>query len=301
MKNVDLWFAVSRFLESKENPETRRTYRGQLIKFVGWVVESTGNSSPTLKFLTRAIVSDYLASESARGVAPATLRLNAKTLFLFDAWLSRQGIWARQLENYPMPQIPEPSFSSASESLRLSVISAALTPSSQYKEQAKKAIAYCYAGLGLRRSEPLPLKCSQLDIDSGVISAVRMKGKIYRSKVIARAHISIFTQLIDLRLKFLDGRQSDYLFLSDYRGELRPIHDRTAARWISDYGTRAHLLRHAYARALLFQTKNIRAVAYELGHSCLTTTLGYTRATEDERRCYHDELHSGSSCRGETS
>lgn len=286
---IDMFYATNCFLKSIVNTDTKRTYRAQLGKFIAYCAKVS--PCPTLALLNPSFVGEWQSYQFAQGSAPATIALNIKVLKRFDKWLATQMAWRLQLESLKVPTIPEASFAAESEELRQQIIKDCLRKKSGFVDATLAALAYCYSGLGLRRVEPLRILTSQLNLKDGVIEAVRMKHSVIRSKVIPAAHLSIFADYASWREFETRKRRTTSKILLVHGPRLEPFSSSTAVRWIIALGTRPHALRHAYARALLQHTKNIRLVAYELGHRCLTTTMGYTRNTEAERRWAHETLY----------
>lgn len=287
--NIDLFFATNQFLKTIANVDTKRTYRAQLGKFIAYCANVS--PCPTLALLNPSFVGEWQEHQFELGAAPATIALNIKVLKRFDKWLATQMAWRLQLESLKVPTIQEAEFAAASEEIRQQIIKDCLRRKTSFADATLAALAYCYAGLGLRRVEPLNILRAQLNLKDGVIESIRMKHAVIRSKVIPAAHLCIFGDYVSWLEFETRKRRANPKLLLVHGPRLEPFSSSTAARWIVALGTRPHALRHAYARALLQHTKNIRLVAYELGHRCLTTTMGYTRNTEAERRWAHETLY----------
>jgi len=292
--NIDLWYTIRTFVKTLDNQHTRRSYQSQLIKYIGWLVEQ--GHKPTLSSLTAPFVAQYRDYELHRGAAPATVALNIKALKRFDKWLSEEIDWQPQLLKVKIPVIAQPEFKGISEELRQEIIHNALNSARDFDSLRLATLLYCYAGLGLRRIEPLQINSEQLDLQRGLIKNVRMKGGIYRDKVIPSAHVSLFDDyaIARRRLTTTLGVRGKLPLLISYRGNrVSGVNPRTAARWVEPLGVAPHEIRHSYAQALLKSTGDIRIVAYELGQNNIQTALIYTVPSAEYRQQYHATLNGG--------
>lgn len=137
----------------------------------------------------------------------------------------------------------------------------------------------CIAGLlysaGLRMSELLNLKISDIDSKRMLIRVCGGKGKKDRYTLLSRSAIT------DLRTYYLEWRPKDYLFEGQEGG---PYSGRSVQSVIKGAARKAgirkrvtaHVLRHSFATHLLESGTDLRSIQVLLGHSSSKTTEIYT-------------------------
>jgi integrase/recombinase XerD len=137
---------------------------------------------------------------------------------------------------------------------------------------------------GLRASEVLNLKVSDIDCQSGKVMVREGKGKKDRTLWIGEADIRLLKKWMKCQAKL---PESVFLFTSS-KGKrlqdtyLRRIVKRLAQQAGIDKDVHPHMLRHTFATDLLRQTKNLRLAQKALGHAQITTTQIYTHIVDDE-------------------
>ena len=142
------------------------------------------------------------------------------------------------------------------------------------KHKAALSVAY---GAGLRASEVVSLKVSDIDSARMVLRVEQGKGRKDR-------HAMLSPMLLDiLREWWRIGRPTAWLFPG--QNPVNPMTTRQlnrichAAAHVAEIGKRVslHTLRHSFATHLLEQDIDIRVIQVLLGHAKLNTTALYTR------------------------
>ena len=142
------------------------------------------------------------------------------------------------------------------------------------KHKAALSVAY---GAGLRASEVVSLKVSDIDSARMVLRVEQGKGRKDR-------HAMLSPMLLDiLREWWRIGRPCAWLFPG--QNPVNPMTTRQlnrirhAAAHVAEIGKRVslHTLRHSFATHLLEQDIDIRVIQVLLGHAKLNTTALYTR------------------------
>lgn len=150
---------------------------------------------------------------------------------------------------------------------------------SYYKNIKHKAIIGTIYGLGLRISELINLKISDIDSQRMLVHIKNSKGN--------RDRIVMLPQnlLVVLRKYFKKYKPANFLF----EGQKQQQYSETSIRNIlKDAVYRnnikkhitVHSLRHSYATHLLENGTDIRIIQKLLGHKNITTTLQYTKVAE---------------------
>lgn len=141
-----------------------------------------------------------------------------------------------------------------------------------------KAIILLMYGTGMRVSEVINLKLTDIDSTQMVIRVLQGKGK--KDRVV---QLDI-TLLGFLRKYYNEYKPIKYLF----NGQFEPQYtERSINQFLKKYAglaglkrnVHAHLLRHSFATSSLEMGTDIRFIQEMLGHESIKTTLGYTHVT----------------------
>ena len=162
--------------------------------------------------------------------------------------------------------------------------------------QRDKAMLEVLYGTGLRVSELVNLKISDINLEAGYL---RTMGKGSKERIIPigeKAVDSIKDYISNGRIKLLKGRQSPFLFLN-FRG--KPLTRQGFWKIIKRYGATAgiqkeispHKLRHSFASHLLEGGADLRSVQIMLGHADISTTQIYTHVTTKHLKETHRKCH----------
>lgn len=131
---------------------------------------------------------------------------------------------------------------------------------------------------GMRASEIINIKISDIDFESKYLTIKRGKGGVVRD-------IPLRSEVIDLIKLYIQGErkvhkfsESDYLFLSERankinRNVLNYVLDKLSLKLSIDIFP--HKFRHTFATNLVSKGVNITVVSALLGHSNITTTVAY--------------------------
>ena len=132
---------------------------------------------------------------------------------------------------------------------------------------------------GLRVSEIVKVKISDLDTNKLVVLVRQGKGRKDRLSIFAKSMKSLL-------LEYLCQRKADSKFL--FPGRKGHIHVKTVQKVLEQASKKAklnkkvtpHMLRHSFATHLLEQGTDIRYIQSLLGHRNLKTTEIYTRVSK---------------------
>lgn len=241
-------------------PKTQHDYLQRVKNFAAYL----GRSPDTANFEDLRRYQLHLA---ASGAGVPTLNQTISTLrFFFKITLGRPDIVERTAFVHEPSRLPV--VLSPEEVARL--LDAA--PSVKYKT----ALSVAY-GAGLRASEVVVLKVSDIDSQRMVIRVEQGKGRKDR-------YVMLSPHLLDLlRAWWKLARPQGWLFPGQNR--LNPLTTRQLNRACHAAADRAeidkrvslHTLRHSFATHLLEQNIDIRVIQVLLGHAKLDTTALYTR------------------------
>ena len=161
-----------------------------------------------------------------------------------------------------------------------------------------KAILEVLYSSGIRVSELVELKLSDLDLDEGILRIIG-KGRKERLTPIGSQAIDAISRYLQIRQ--LDSRidpphEDQKVFLNKH-GD--PLSTRSVRRKLDKYlgmvgldpGISPHTLRHSFATHLLNNGADLRSVQELLGHQSLSTTQIYTHLTTTRMKEVYDEAH----------
>ena len=150
---------------------------------------------------------------------------------------------------------------------------------------------------GLRVSELIRLRASDLNLDAGYLSTTG-KGNKQRIVPIGEQATEWLTKYIcEARPALVGKRSSPWLFVNAKRGNSLT----RVGFWkiLKGYGIKAglartlspHVLRHSFATHLLEHGADLRSIQMMLGHADLSTTQIYTHVLEARLRAVYDRFH----------
>ena len=150
---------------------------------------------------------------------------------------------------------------------------------------------------GLRVSELVGLKLSQVSLDMGV---VRVLGKGSKERMVPLGEEAIgwlSRYLSTARVQLARSAKSDAVFLTARRTPLtrqafwQLVKRHGAHAGIASASLSPHVLRHAFATHLLNHGADLRVVQLLLGHSDITTTTIYTHVARERLKQLHAQHH----------
>ena len=216
----------------------------------------------------------YLVNQ---GTSRITLNATVTALrFLFEVTLDRKDV-VDKLNTVPVPR-KLPIVLSREEVSRL------LEATTSLKYKAAFSIAY---GAGLRISEVLTLKVSDIDRERKTLHVEQGKGRKDRYALLSPVLLDV------LRAWWREGHAKGLLleggWLFPGQNPVNPLSNRQLSRAIRaaaacadiDKRVSMHLLRHSFATHLLEQKVDIRVIQVLLGHSKLETTSLYAQVATD--------------------
>ena len=241
-------------------PKTQHDYLQRVKNFAAYL----GRSPDTANFEDLRRYQLHLA---ASGAGVPTLNQTISTLrFFFKVTLGRPDIVERTAFVHEPSKLPV--VLSPEEVARL------LDAATSLKYKTALSVAY---GAGLRASEVVTLKITDIDSQRMVIRVEQGKGRKDR-------YVMLSPHLLDLlRAWWKLARPQGWLFPGQNR--LNPLTTRQLNRACHAAAQRAeidkrvslHTLRHSFATHLLEQNIDIRVIQVLLGHAKLDTTALYTR------------------------
>ena len=281
-------------MERGLSTNTLAAYRADLTALSRWLTE---RGVPIMR-TSRADLQAFIAWRVHAGARPRSTARQLSSFRRFFRYMVRESaIGDDPTAQIAMPKIGRSLPRSLTEE-EVEALLAAPQVSDPLGHRDRTMLEVLYA-TGLRVSELVNLKHSQLNLNQGVI---RILGKGNRERLIPLGEEAIrwlneFAR--GPRGEILLERQTEYLFPTR-RGDRMT----RQAFWhiIKRYARKAgiakdlspHTLRHAFATHLLNHGADLRVVQMLLGHSDLSTTQIYTHVARERMK----ELHSAHHPRG---
>lgn len=278
-------------MERGLSSNTLAAYRADLMALSRWLATRNVN----IVKATRADLLGFIAWRVESGARPRSTARQLSSFRRFYRHVMREGT----LREDPTAQIAMPKIGrslprSLTEEEVESLLNAPVV-SDPLGSRDRTMLEVLYA-TGLRVTELVSLKASQLNLNQGVL---RVVGKGDRERLIPLGEEAVrwLKEFIGVgRGEILLDRHTDYLFPTR-RGD----HMTRQAFWhiIKRYARKAgvekelspHTLRHAFATHLLNHGADLRVVQMLLGHSDLSTTQIYTHVARERMKDLHSHHH----------
>jgi site-specific recombinase XerD len=242
--------------------------------YVRWMRRLVRFSGAAADRVSEEQVRDFLVDlTQKRGASSSSVNQAISAMrFFFTAVLHRE--WRLELNYQRAPQ-RLPVTMGPEEVKRL------LAAVHGLRERAAMEVAY---GAGLRLSEVLHLKLSDIDSERMVLRVEQGKGKKDRNVMLSPALLET------LRAYWRQSRPRVWLFPG--QGGKRPMHPTILQRAFHQAKEKAgigkpvsfHTLRHSFATQLLESGVNVRTIQALLGHRSLGSTQRYTHVAGDYLR-----------------
>lgn len=156
-----------------------------------------------------------------------------------------------------------------------------------------RAILELMYACGLRVSEAVDLKISDVDTDAGVLTC-KGKGNKTRRVPVGKSAIEWLVNYLVIRRE-KENIEISNIFVSPSG---KPINRQTIFLFIREYAEKIglqdvspHTLRHSFATHLIQNRADIRSVQQMLGHADISTTQIYTHITDTHLRATYEKFH----------
>ncbi len=278
-----------RYLKEEKgvSPHTLRAYQTDLARFAAFL-----GGEPEKATLAQTRV--FLAQE-AKKVSKTTLARRLASLKAYFRFLKKRGkLKDERLLYLRGPKLGQrlPRVLTVDEIFAL----VKAPKGDDFLALRDRAIIELLYGAGLRVSELVSLKLSQLSLE---LRVVRVKGKGNKERLApfgreAQKALRLYLEAREALLK-KTKKESPYLFLNYRAG---PLTARSVHRLIKKYAlilglpaVSPHTLRHSFATHLLEAGADLRSIQEMLGHARLSTTQRYTHLDFSHLASIYDEAH----------
>jgi integrase/recombinase XerD len=271
---------------------TIAAYRADLVGLAKWLARQ---KVIHLDRADRAHLLAYLADRAKGGAQPRSSARLLSSIRRFYQYLVREG----RIKDDPSQRIEAPKLGRALPKALTEAEVEALLDAPDTSDvlglRDRTMLELLYAS-GLRVSELVSLRVSQVNLQQGV---VRLVGKGGKERLVPLNEESIRwvrRYVADSRSQLTRRRNSESLFTTR-RGESMTrqafwyLIKRYAANAHIDKGLSPHTLRHSFATHLLNNGADLRVVQMLLGHSDLSTTQIYTYIARERLKDFHEHHH----------
>jgi len=279
------------WLEEGLSRNTLESYRRDLAQFAVWLEK---NAAKLLLNAESADIERYLGVRAPVSKPRSVGRLVASLRRLYRFALREGRMDIDPTQQLGSPKIPRSLPKSLSEDEVETLLRA--PDAEQLLGLRDRAMLETLYATGLRVSELVALKVSEVSLDMGV---VRVTGKGDKTRLVPLGEEAldwITRYLREARPMILDGQLADAMFVTQ-RGDGMT----RQAFWylIKRYAVLAgitkslspHVLRHAFATHLLNHGADLRVVQMLLGHADISTTQIYTHVARERLKQLHAQHH----------
>jgi integrase/recombinase XerD len=264
------------------------SYRRDLQKLKNWVDKNNFD----LLALTRKDLREWLIDLAGENLAATSKRRMVSALRGFYKFLMFDGhIKKNPAEDLDAPQkgFYLPKFLNQTD-----VENLLQTPdvSGEIGLRDRAILELMYA-CGLRVSEAVDLRISDVELDAGILTC-KGKGSKTRKIPIGKSAVEWLKSYLVLRRR-KENIEIQNLFVTSLG---RPLNRQTIFLFIKEYAEKIglqdvspHTLRHSFATHLVQNSADIRSVQQMLGHADISTTQIYTHITDAHLRKTYEKFH----------
>ncbi len=285
-------FCDSLWLEDGLSPNTLQSYRRDLTQFSAWL---EGLRSTLLLDASQADIEAYLQYRFSRKTSPRSTARLLSALKRFYRLALRDGrIALDPTLKIDTPKLPRSLPKSLSEADVDRLLNAPDT--AELLGLRDKAMLEILYASGLRASELVTLRVSNVSLDMGVLSVMGKGGKERMVPLGEEALLWLSRYLTGARPQILAGTISDALFVTrrgaamTRQGFWYLIKRRALQAGLARLPS-PHVLRHAFATHLLNHGADLRVVQMLLGHADISTTQIYTHVARERLKQLHAQHH----------
>lgn len=279
--------------EKRVSKHTLTAYQNDLDQFLSFLKEVFPDHLPETS--DYGIIRSWIIQLVDSGIKPTSVNRKIASLKTFYKFLMRQEV----IKKNPMTKIRVlktqkrlPSF--VKEADMVNLLDHVVFDDTLEGWRDKLILELFYA-TGIRLSELITLKESQLDIRSHTIKVL---GKRNKERVIPfhKSIVPILKEYQQIRNKEVDMKKHGFVFVTDNGDPCYPMMVYRIVKKYLNHNTTSekrspHVLRHTYATHLLNKGAEINAVKDLLGHSSLAATQVYTHNSMEKIKKAYDQAH----------
>lgn len=287
-------------VERGASEHTARAYEADLEAYLRWAAR-VGVDPIHVRYRQ---LRRYLAELDQAQYARATIKRHLSALRSFFRWGTKVG----RIESDPASVVLAPKADRRlPKTVSLHDVAALLAvygpvddegnPRVQTPQQMRDAAVLEFLfSCGARVSEASGLRLAWVNFRE---REVKVFGKRAKERIVPLSRggaAAMEAYLVEARPQLLDGRESEFFFVSNRGNQLstdsiRKMFKRALAAAGLDQSLSPHALRHSFATDLLEGGADLRSVQDMLGHASLSTTQIYTHVTPEHLKKIHGLAH----------
>lgn len=277
--------------EKRYSQHTLLSYQNDLEQLFAYLASQF--DAPALDKITAMFIRSWLAELKEEGISSKTINRKISTLRSFFKYAMKTGV----LEQSPMTTLVAPKISkrlpSFVEEKDMSTLFEYVSFEDNWKGKTERLVLLLFYSTGMRLSELINLKESQLDPAS---SQVKVVGKGNKERVIPVSKelmAELQSYMADKPVR-LEGVVT--VFIAE-KG--KPLQPRAVYSFVKNQLSKVttiqkkspHILRHSFATHLMNNGADLNAVKELLGHSSLAATQIYTHNTIEKLKDVFKKAH----------
>ncbi len=288
--SIDQFLDYLKF-EKRYSKHTLISYQNDLEQFFQYLVSQF--DSPDLELISATMVRSWLAELKEDEISSKTINRKISSLKSFYKYQLKTGA----LMKSPMGTIIAPKISKRLpqfvEQIDMDHLFQHMPFSDDWKGRTERLVILLFYSTGMRLSELIQLKESQLDAPH---QQVKVLGKGNKERI-----IPINKDLVDQLQKYIAEKPvkvqvADHLFVVESGNPLQPrsVYSfiKTKLSEVTTIKKKSpHILRHSFATHLMNNGADLNAVKELLGHSSLAATQVYTHNTIEKLKDVFKKAH----------
>jgi len=296
MESVLNKFEAYLLTEKRVSQSTFEAYKRDVEQLVLYL---KGEHKIALKKAEREHLKDFLHHLKKNGSSARTMSRKISAIKVLYNYLSTYKGWKNVSDNLIFPKLDKKLPHYLTEQEVEMLFSVADQDDSRIGLRNKTMLYLLYVS-GMRISEMVNLKVSQIQFDSGFIN-VSGKGGKGRVIPIPNPMMKNLELYVDKVLPTLVDKKcgTDYLFPISYSGKIKPITRQSFWKILKDLWAKTgnkksispHQLRHSLATHMLRKGVDLRSLQMLLGHENLSTVQIYTHLDIGYLRDVYDKKH----------
>ncbi|NLX72120.1 MAG: tyrosine-type recombinase/integrase [Bacteroidales bacterium] len=286
--------SFSKYLKSEKrcSKHTVIAYANDVKNFLDFL---GGSEIERVAAVKPKIVRNWIVSLSDSGMSASTIHRKISALRTFYKHLQIEGLVDyNPAHAVNLPKIPRrlPVFV---QEQAMDMLLDKVEFGTDYEGIRNKLIIELFYGTGMRLSELVGLRSSDIDLKSRL---VKVRGKRDKERLIPLTNeaILLLSTYNKVRLQFFENNDSPWLFLTA-KGE--QVYHKLVYRIVNSSLSMVstmkkkspHILRHTYATVLLNRGADLSAIKELLGHSNLNATQVYTHTTFEQLNTIYKQAH----------
>lgn len=277
--------------EKRYSQHTIVSYENDLAQFFAYLASQF--ESPAIGEISALFIRSWLAELKEEGISSKTINRKISTLKSFFKYQLKTGV----LKETPMTTVTAPRISKRLpvyvEEKDMYTLFEHVEFADTWKGRTDKLVISLFYATGMRLSELIHLKESQLDVSN---SQVKVLGKGNKERIIPLSVALVDALLVYIKEKPVKAAGVPNLFITEKGKALQPRAVYASVKEMLTLVTTLqkkspHILRHSFATHLMNHGADLNAVKELLGHSSLAATQIYTHNSIEKLKEVFNKAH----------